>query len=132
MPAGTGVCVVNTPPARTASTASAKVRPLGDELADALERQEAGVALVGVEHLGLEAERPQHAHAADAEHDLLAQAVLGVAAVQPVGDVGALGAVALDGGVEQVQLHPADLHLPRAHGDGVAGEVDRAPARRCR
>ena len=90
MPAGTGVWVVNTPPARTASTASAKLseaaRRRRSELADALERQEAGVALVGVEHLGFEAEGAQDAHAADAEDDLLAQAVLGVAAVEAVGD----------------------------------------------
>ena len=54
MPAGTGVCVVKTVPARTACSASAKdsaVR-LG-ELADPLDALEAGVALVGVEHLGL-------------------------------------------------------------------------------
>ena len=44
------------------------------------------MALVGVEHLGLEAERAQRPHAADAEHDLLAQAVVLVAAVQAVGD----------------------------------------------
>ena len=53
MPAGTGVWVVKTVPARTASSASSKVRPCVDELADALEAEEAGVALVGVEHLGL-------------------------------------------------------------------------------
>ena len=57
-----------------------------DQLADPLERQEAGVALVGVEHLRVQAERPQRPHAADAEHDLLAQPVLDVAAVQAVGD----------------------------------------------
>ncbi len=67
-----------------------------DELADALEAEEAGVALVGVEHLGLggagdAAERAQRAHAADAEQQLLLQPVLAAAAVQAVGDV-ALGA----------------------------------------
>ena len=58
-----------------------------DELADALEAEEAGVALVGVEHLGVDAERVERPHAADAEQDLLAQPVLGVAAVEAVGDV---------------------------------------------
>ena len=77
--------------------------PCDDQLADPFERQEPGVALVGVEHLGFETERAQHPDATDAEHDLLAQPVLGVAAVQAVGDVGALGAVAVDRGVEQVQ-----------------------------
>ena len=96
MPAGTGVCVVKTVPARAACSASSNVRPCAcDELADALEAEEAGVALVGVEHLGLggagdAAERAQRAHAADAEQQLLLEAVLAAAAVQPVGDV-ALG-----------------------------------------
>ena len=59
MPAGTGVWVVNTVPARAASMASSQLSPSrGDELADALQAQESGVSLVGVEHLGLDAERP--------------------------------------------------------------------------
>ena len=93
MPAGTGVWVVKTVPARAACSASSKVEALRlDELADALETQEAGVALVGVEHLGLggagdAAERAQGAHAADAEQQLLLEPVLSAAAVQPVGDV---------------------------------------------
>ena len=53
MPAGTGVCVVNTVPARTDLQRLVEVelgRRLG-ELADPLEAEEAGVALVGVEDL---------------------------------------------------------------------------------
>ena len=57
MPAGTGVCVVKTVPARVTSRAVSKSSAgpfLGHrQLADALEAEEAGVALVGVEHLGL-------------------------------------------------------------------------------
>ena len=61
------------------------------ELADPLEAEEAGVALVGVEHLGCGgAGEPgvgaDRADAADAEQHLLAEPVLGVAAVEPVGD----------------------------------------------
>jgi hypothetical protein len=52
------------------------------------------VALVGVEHLRMDAERPQRPHAADAEDDLLAQPVLGVAAVEPVGDGDGVGGIA--------------------------------------
>ena len=45
-------------PARTASSASSNVEPvLLGELADALEAEEAGVALVGVEDLGRRARR---------------------------------------------------------------------------
>ena len=53
MPAGTGVCVVNTVPARTACSASGKPSAVRlGELADPLDALEAGVALVGVEDLG--------------------------------------------------------------------------------
>ena len=93
MPAGTGVWVVNTVPARTACSASSKVRPVPvDELADALDAEEAGVALVGVEDLrrGRAGDRAVGAHgadAADAEQQLLLQPVLAAAAVEPVGDL---------------------------------------------
>ena len=99
-------------------------QPGGDELADALEAEEAGVALVRVEHVGLEAEGAQGAHAADAEHDLLAQAVVLVAAVEAVGDGDAVGGVALDVGVEHVQRDAPDVGAPHVGLDRVAGEVD--------
>ncbi len=82
------------------------------ELADALEPEEAGVALVGVEDLGVDAERVEGAHAADAQQDLLLEPVLGVAAVEPVGDGAQLGRVLVDVGVEQVQRHAADVGAP--------------------
>ena len=44
------------------------------------------MALVGVEHLGLDTQGVQGADPADAEQDLLAQAVLAPTAVQAVGD----------------------------------------------
>ena len=80
---------------------------------------------------GVDAERLERAHAADAEEDLLAEPVLDVAAVEPVGDLRSVGRVLVDVGVEQVQRHAADLgppHLRRR--SGCAGEVDRRPARR--
>ena len=121
MPAGTGVCVVNTVDARpissavsmssrgpASSTVSSRIRSMPEE---------AGVALVGVEHLGLRcAGDPrvlaQGAHAADAEQQLLPQPVLAVAAVQPVGDLDVVVGVALHVGVEHQQRHPADLGHP--------------------
>ena len=54
-------------------------------------------------------ERP---HAADAEQDLLAEPVLDVAAVEPVGDRAELGRVLLDVGVEEVERHAADVGPP--------------------
>ena len=121
-----GVCVVNTVPARTACSASAKpsaVRLL--QLADPLDALEAGVALVGVEHLGLRpvgepAPGARGLHAADAEQHLLAEAVVLVAAVEPVGDAALGGRVLLDVAVEQQQRDPADLGPPDVR-------VQRAP-----
>ena len=52
------------------------------------------------------------AHAADAEQHLLVQAVVGAAAVEPVGDLALLGCVLLHVGVEQQQRHAADLRPP--------------------
>ena len=120
MPAGTGVWVVKTVPARPTSSAVSKSSwtALGDrELADPLQAEEAGVALVGVEDLGrgragdprVGAER---ADAADAEQQLLAEPVLAGAAVEPVGHVAVVVGVVLDVGVEQQQRHPADLGHP--------------------
>ena len=104
--------VVNTLPARTASTRHGERHAGGDVLADPLEAEEPGVALVGVEHVGFDAERPQRPHPTDAEHDLLAQPMVLVAAVEPVGDGDAVGRVALDVGVEQVQRDAADVGPP--------------------
>ena len=97
------------------------------ELADALEAEEAGVALVGVEHLAVDAEGVEGADAADAEEDLLAEPVLGLAAVEAVGDVAEVGRVLVDVGVEEVQRHPADLGLPHAGDERRAGQVDLHP-----
>ena len=100
------------------------------QLADPLQAEEAGVALVGVEHLGLgEAGQPgvgaHGADAADAQQHLLAQPVLGVAAVEAVGDVAQDAVVLLDVGVEQQQRDAAHAGDPDAgHGLLAAGHAD--------
>ena len=79
-------------PARTASTGLGEGQPVVDDgPADALEAEEPGVALVHVEHLGVDAEGLEGPDAADAQQDLLAEAVLDVAAVEAVGDGAELG-----------------------------------------
>ena len=80
----------------------------------ALDAEEAGVALVHVEHVGLEAEGGERLHAADAEQDLLAQPVLAVAAVEAVGDGALGGRVVRHVGVEQEQRNAADVDPPDA------------------
>jgi hypothetical protein len=76
-----------------------------DEVADALQPEEPGVTLVGVEHFGRVRtgqldEQFDRAHAADTEQQLLQKAVLSPAAVQPVGDGAQLVRVLRDVGVE--------------------------------
>ena len=92
-----------------------------DEAAHALDREEAGVALVHVEYGGLDATGGERLDAADAEQDLLAQPVLAVAAVQAVGD-GALGRrIGIHVRVQQEQLDPPDVDAPEPgvqHGTG--------------
>ena len=96
-----------------------------DQLANAFEREEPGMTLVGVEDLRLQPEGAQSADAADAQHDLLAQAVLDVAAVEAVGDRRDLGGVGVDGGVEEVELDPPDVDLPDVEVGDVVGHLDR-------
>ena len=94
-----------------------EAHPLRGVLSDSLQAEEPGVALVGVEHLGLRmagqravgAHRP---HAAHAEQQFLAEPVLAAAAVEPVGDLPQARLVLLHVGVEQQQRHPAHLCQP--------------------
>ncbi len=102
--------------------------PLADVGGDALEAEEAGVPLVHVEHVGRgrAAERgecPHRAGAADAEQQLLQQAVLAAAAVETVGDRAQLVGVRGDVGVEQQQRDATDGRPSRC---GRAGSRRRA------
>ncbi len=85
------------------------------------------MALVGVEHLGADAERVEGTHAADAKQDLLAQPVFGVAAVEPVGDLADLVGVVVDVGVEQVERDAAHVGPPHLGVEWLPGEVDGDP-----
>ena len=85
------------------------------------------MALVGVEDLDVLPRRPQGAHPADPEEDLLAHAVLGVAGVEAVGHRPGGGVVLLDVGVEQVELHATDHRPPQLGDQRRAGQVDRDP-----
>ncbi len=101
------------------------------QLPDALQAEEAGMALVGVEHLRLRGAGhrrvgPQRPHPADAQQHLLEQAMVGAAAVEPVGHAPLGRLVVLDVGVEQQQRHPTDLRLPDL---GVQGAPVRQPER---
>ena len=132
MPAGTGVWVVKTVDARTWARASSNVEAVvGDELRHPLEALETGVALVRVVHVGRRAagegaERADGAHAADAEQQLLQQAVLAAAAVEAVGDAAHLLGVRRRLGVEEQQRDAPDVGDPHAGVQlPVARQVER-------
>jgi hypothetical protein len=107
-------------------------------LADPLQAEEAGVALVGVEDLrlrmaGQRAERPHRPHSPHSQQQLLPEPVLAPATVEPVGDLPQGGLVLLHVGVEQQQRHPAHLGQPDLRGQHPAlgqrdGDPDRRPA----
>ena len=114
---------------RIRSSARAIDAGLLDELSEPLELEERRVTLVEVEHRRREPEPPKHAHAAYAEHELLSQTVLAVAAVQRVGDGARPVGIALDLRVEEVERYLPDPGEPDADPDRhdgavVGGELD--------
>ncbi len=89
------------------------------------------MSFIGVPHGRLEAQRPQHAHTADTQDDLLKDTHLLVAAVQARGQLAIPGRVALHVGVHQIERHPSDVDLPDRDMDGPPVQVDldrQAPA----
>lgn len=110
-----------------------EVEPVGGQFADALQAEEAGVALVGVEDLRLRgpgepAPGAHGTHPADAEQHLLEEAVVAAAAVEPVGDVAFARGVLLDVGVEEEERDAADPGQPDAGVQGAAaGQGEHHP-----
>ncbi len=117
---------------------------LAPEARQELDREQRRVALVHVVGRDVEAERPQDAAAADAEHDLLLQPVDLVTAIQVVGDVAVPLVVLFEVGIEQQHRHLAagrrlqrveprpdpDLSALDRHGDDGAerhGMLGRLP-----
>ena len=135
MPADTGVWVVKMVPGPDRLDGGGRVQALLlNQAANPLQAEEPGVALVDVEHLGLDPEGVQGADPADAEQDLLAQAVLAAAAVQAVGDRPLGRAVLVYVGVEQQQRRPARPRPARSGRGARRRAVAPRPAaarRRC-
>lgn len=89
----------------------------GDEFADAFDTEEACVALVHVEHLGIgqpvcTGVGPDRSNSTDTGEYLLLDAVILVAAVQPVGHPTQLRVVVGDVGIEQQQRDASHLGDP--------------------
>ncbi len=93
-----------------------EIEPARESFAQQLEDQERGMAFIDMPHGGREPQRAQHAHAADAEDHLLADARRLAAAVQAVGDVAVFVRVLRAVGVEQVHRYAPDLRAPDARG----------------
>ena len=91
------------------------------------------MALVAVVHLGRgcsgqAAVQTQRAHPTHAQQQLLLQAVVAAAAVQPVGDVARGVVVVRDVRVEQEQGDPAHVRAPDLRGQGASvGQGERHP-----
>ena len=125
LPAGTGVWVVNSALARTAHSAASNGSPSSShQLAHALELEERGMPFVHVPDRRLQTQRPQHPHPADAQHHLLRDAHLLVAAVQPGRQLPIGGRVLLDVGVHQVERDAAHLDAPHLGVDRAPRQVD--------
>ena len=91
-------------------------RTAAEALFEEADGEERGVALVHVIDLGLYAEGLQKSDAAEAKDGLLAEAIVGVAAVEVVGKLAVPGVIAFDVGVEEED------------GDDVAGGSDDVEA----
>ena len=93
------------------------------------DRQEGGVALVHVVHLGTAAEDVQHVDSAKTKNGLLTEAVETVAAIEMVGEAAVPGVIAFDVGVEEkdgddVARDADDVEAPGADGDAAAVHRD--------
>jgi len=84
------------------------------QLPQPLDQHEAGMSLVRVPDSGIDPHGAEYSHTADAEDPLLAQPELGPAGIQFVHQAAVVRVVRLQVGVEQVDRHAPDLHLPGA------------------
>jgi 5,10-methylene-tetrahydrofolate dehydrogenase/methenyl tetrahydrofolate cyclohydrolase len=88
----------------------------GQVVFEQTDSEEGSVALVHVVDLGLTGESVKEGDAAEAEDGLLTEAVVGVAAVEVVGEAAIPGIVSFDVGIEQKD------------GDDVAGDAENIEA----
>ncbi len=100
-------------------------RLAGEMVFEEAEGEEGGVALVHMVDLRLTGEGVEQGDTAEAKDGLLTEAVVGVAAVEVVGETAVPGVVAFDVGVEQedgddVAGNPDDIEAPSADKDLTA------------
>ena len=119
MPAGTGVCVVNTVDDRTTVSAVSKSSPasINSRMRSTPRKPACPSFMWNTSGAGRPSdfgERADRAHPADAGQDLLLDPVFLVAAVEPVGDAAQLVLVLRDVGIQQQQRDSAHLRNPHA------------------
>ena len=100
-----------------------KAQPVVDQLADALQHQKGRVPFVHMPHGWLNTQRSQRPHAADAQNDLLFDAHLLVATVQPMSQFAIPRCVLLYVGVHQIQVHAPDLDMPQLRVDDLSVQL---------
>ena len=102
------------------------------QIANPLQDDERGVPFVEVIGRRRAAHRLQHAHAADAEDDLLLHARFAIAAIEARRQLAIPRRVLLEIGVEQIQRDPAHAHAPHRHEHRAVAERHRGDARASR
>jgi len=90
-----------------------------------LQHEERTVPLVGVVHVRFDAERTQHANAADAEDELLPDALVVAALVESARKGTKLLRVGFEVGVEQVEVRLAEGNPPGPDLNGLRGDAHR-------
>ena len=95
------------------------------ERPDSLESHEPCMAFVGVEHIGCRSHRLESPNPADSEHQLLAESVLHVPAVEAVGHQAQVRGVLREIRVQQVERDPAQVHSPDPEQHLAAGQLHR-------
>ena len=79
---------------------------------------------VDVHRRGIDAQCFQDAHSADAEHDLLPQALLGIVGVEPMSDRTVPRLIGFHFGIEQIDWNAANVSAPYQHMNGRFEEWD--------
>ena len=106
------------------------VEPAADERVGELEPGECGVALVEVHGLGVDADRLDRLHPADAQQDVLREADLGIARVQARGRPAGAQRVLRPVGVEEEERHAPDVDPPHLRDEVHAVDLHRDRERR--
>ena len=121
--------VVKTQRSRADVSASSIDSPAATALRGELERGQRGVALVEMQHPGLDPERTERAERADPEQPVLPEPRQGISLVEARRDPAVDGVVLVELRVEQVERDAADLGAPDVERDLALEEREREPER---